>query len=223
MKRGIFLISIFIVNLLLASSAIGQMSGGAYDIIADDFSSNFFGRGEGGTYVLYTHVSDIDTSTTTAVSGLGQVNTVEGGIFYSDELTYDISRTHVSFGSLSVTEMKMQPVTTTVTTDSITGYTIAISEDHNLQTADGNNDVADVVDGSVSAGSEEYGLGTSGDNGLYPSADKAIVASSTDIISSLGRVTNDPEVIQFKAALDRIHSRQGSYSHTVTLTVTTNP
>lgn len=222
MKRGIFFISIFVVILLPFSSTKGQMSGATWDIISDDFSSNFFGRQEGSTFLLYTHVADIDTSTTTAVSGIGQRNTIEGGIFYSDELSYELSRTGIHFGDLSVTAVREEPVTTTITTDSITGYTLGISEDHQMQTADGNNDVADVVDGAVSVGSEEYGIRTSGPD-IFTSTDIPITASSTDILGSLGRVTKNDAVISFRAAIDRLHSRQGTYSHTVMLTLTVNP
>lgn len=222
MKRGIYIISIFVAILLPLQSTNGQMSGTPWDIISDDFSSNFFGRQEGSTFLLYTHIADIDTSTTTAVNGEGQRNTVEGGIFYSDELSYELSRTGIHFGDLSVTAVREEPVTTTVTTDSITGYTMSIHEDHQMQTADGNNDVADVSDGAVSAGSEEYGIRTSGPD-IITTTDIPITASSTDILGSLGRVTKNDAVIAFRAAIDRFHSRQGTYSHTVTLILTVNP
>lgn len=222
MKRGICIISIFVAILLPFSSTKGQMSGATWDIISDDFSSNFFGRQEGSTFLLYTHVADIDTSTTTAVSGIGQRNTIEGGIFYSDELSYEISRETVHFGDLSVNEVKVQNVTTTITTDSITGYTLSMHENHQMQTADGNHDVADVSDGEVSAGSEEYGIRTSGPD-IITSTDIPITASSTDIVGSLGRVTKNDAIISFRAAIDRIHARAGTYSHTATLTLTVNP
>lgn len=222
MKRGIFVISIFVAILLPFGFIKGQMSGTPWDIISDDFSSNFFGRQEGSTFLLYTHIADIDTSTTTAVNGEGQRQTIEGGIFYSDELSYELSQRSVSLGTLSPTEVKVGYVTTTVTTDSITGYTMGILEDGNLRTADGLHDVADVLDGSVTAGSEEYGIQTSGQDILVPS-DIAIIASSTDILGSLGRVTKSDAVINFRAAIDYVHSRAGNYRHTVTIRLTVNP
>ena len=198
------------------------MSGAQWDIVSDDFSSQFFGRQEGSTFLLYGNIPNIDSSTTTAVNGEGQRSTIEGSVFYSDELSYELSRTGIHFGDLSVTEVRQEFVTTTITTDSITGYTLAINEDHQMQTADGNNDVADVSDGAVSAGSEEYGVRTTGPD-IVTSTDVGITASSTDIAASLGRVTKNDAVIAFRAAIDRLHARAGTYAHTVFLTLTVNP
>ncbi len=191
------------------------MTGGDFEIYADSFSvitanevtSTSFGlSGSSGGLVM--------------ASSTGGTFELRGG-FEAEEigiLTASVSASSVTLQALATGAVSTSSLVLTVSTDSETGYTAAVSEDGNLRS--GSNDIDDVTDGTVTAGSEEYGIRTTGNDGLL--ASDAAISGSVSVAAASGSVTNSSTTIQFRASMSSGTS-SGSYSHSVVFTVTVNP
>jgi hypothetical protein len=190
------------------------MSGDNIEIYSDSFSFVPGGEESGGTITLTGTGGNIATSTSGGgVQVRSGVQAQEKGV-----LTFSLSTSALSIGTLSTTNVAVSYVTTTISTDSETGYSLSVSEDGNLRS--GANDIDDVGDGAVTAGSEEYGIETSGADGLL-STDTAI-NNSVLIASANGRITARETAVIFHTAISSA-TPDGTYSHTVTFTSTVNP
>lgn len=147
------------------------------------------------------------TSTNRGVQG-GFWQTVGAGAL---SLTVDTAA--VNLGNLSRDAVSSAAQVATVNSES-GGYSLTISEDGNLRS--GGNDIDDVSDGEVSIGSEEYGIRTSGAQGLFNATDSSITGGQTTIASSAGAISGSATTITYKASISA-GTADGSYSHTVTL------
>lgn len=136
-----------------------------------------------------------------------------------DILSATISNTTVSLGELSTNSVAQNSITITATSNSTTGYTIRMSENQNL--SDGSNDINDVTDGTVSAGSEEYGIRTAGTAGQFNNTDTAITSSLKTITNHGSAVTDQVTTVTFKASIAS-DTTAGSYNHTVTFATVSN-
>lgn len=214
MKRPLLLL-LFALMLIRPTALSATMTGGQYEIYADSWSYADSVSTDGNSYDVFDSGTDGFATSTT-----GGTYTVHGGFQAMTEglLTFTLSKTAVSLGTLSQAAVSSDSLTATVSTDNNRGYTLAASEDGNLRS--GSNDVNDVSDGSVSAGSEEYGISSSGSHALL-SSDTA-VSGSVLVASAAGSVKNSATTIVFRASAGP-NTIGGSYSHTVTFTVTVNP
>lgn len=134
-------------------------------------------------------------------------------------LSATLSANSVSLGTLSASAVSTASQTLTVTTNSPTGYTATIAEDGNLRS--GANDINDVSDGSVTAGSEEYGIRTSGAAGQMNNSDTAVTAVSQTAASTSTIAISEQTSVSYKAAVSA-STESGTYSHIVTFTTTVN-
>lgn len=134
-------------------------------------------------------------------------------------LSASLSASTIALGSLSTTAVASGSQILTVNTSSPTGYTATIQEDGNLRS--GANDINDVSDSSVTAGSEEYGIRTSGVAGQMNSVDTAITAVAQTIASTSTVAHNEATTITYKAAISAA-TEAGSYSQIITFTTTAN-
>lgn len=130
-----------------------------------------------------------------------------------------LSQSSISLGSLSAAAVASGSETITVSTNSPTGYASTIVEDGNLRS--GADDINDVGDGSVTAGSEEYGVITSGVAGQMNSADTAITGVAQNVAASSTPVLSEQTTLTYKAAISGA-TVSGYYSHQVTFTTTAN-
>lgn len=130
-----------------------------------------------------------------------------------------LSESSISLGNLSATAVASGSETITVSTNSPTGYAVTILEDGNLRS--GADDINDVADGSVTAGSEEYGLITSGVAGQMNSVDTAITGVAQNVAASSTPVLAEQTTLTYKAAVSSA-TVSGYYSHQVTFTTTVN-
>ncbi len=203
----------FAINAVWVGSTSTEMSGGTFAITDDIFVTVEDGKLTGGDYTLYDSSASYDTDTITAGNLF-----LDGGLFTHDELILSLSATSIDLGTLSADSVATAYVTSTITTDSITGYGLTVTEDGNLRS--GGNDIDDVGDGTVTAGSEEYGISTTGDDGQL-SSDTAIDGSVT-AASSSGRGSKREVVLSFKVGIDG-NTTPATYTHTITLSVTANP
>ena len=148
-----------------------------------------------------------------ATDYVGDFPTVDG----TNDFVYRMSPTAtINFGTLSTSSVATHTIGWMATADVTQGYATYLFSDGSLHS--GSNVIADVVDGTVSAGSNEYG-GRSSDSTLststFDTADTAISTEpaligsvSTNVFSSLGFVT-------LKIAVDGTQPT-GSYSQTLT-------
>lgn len=181
--------------------------------------------GVDGNVVITETVADGGFS----VSGMSGGNSSTGyklqGGFQAMErssLSMSLNSNTIALGALSLDSVSSGSVVLNVTTDSTTGYTTSVTEDGNLRKGAGgdNDDINDVSDGSVTAGSEEYGIATTGDGGLL--IPDTALNGEVAVAASNDEVTSQQTTIAFKAAIART-SRAGSYSHVVTFSSTANP
>ena len=90
----------------------------------------------------------------------------------------------------------------------------------------GGNDINLVSDGTVSSGSEEYGLGVTSSMVLiapFTSGDEPPPTTSTNFVTTSGSpVTNETVDFTYKASIDST-SRSGKYDQIITVTVLANP
>ncbi|MCX6733891.1 MAG: hypothetical protein NTX63_03690 [Candidatus Peregrinibacteria bacterium] len=120
----------------------------------------------------------------------------------------------MSFGTLSSSSVSAISHTITVSTSAAGGYVLYVSEDGNLR--NGANDINDVADGAVTAGSEEYGLNT-GYNDF--TSDSAIASSQKIARSHSSPVTSEVTTCTYKASISGA-TTGASYSHIVDYVVT---
>lgn len=205
--------------ILWTQSTLAAMTGGDFEISEDTFSMSDGSETSGGDYTL-------ESASGEAAAGLSETGDYQlyAGLMPSDTATtslsysLDANNISLSFGSSPLTTVASSSLLLTVSTGSTSGYSANVTENTNL--TDGTNDIDDVTDGEVTAGSEEYGISTTGTDGQL-SSDTAI--DGTVIIASASTSVSGRETrIYFEAAVSQ-SSLAGSYSHTVTFTVTANP
>jgi hypothetical protein len=217
MKR--LIITIILIFCLLPSTNFSRaaMSGGDYSIPVDAFTVFEGDESTGGDYSLDRTGGEFFAGNIT-----GGTYTLKAGFqaILSNSLDYQLSETSISldFGSSPQTTLASDSLVVGVTTDSLTGYTLSLAEDGNL--VSGVNDINDVSDGDVTIGSEEYGINTTGNDAMIVS-DTAISGSVT-IAKSTIPTEQSETTVNFEAAAS-VLSKAGTYTQTLTFTITTNP
>lgn len=215
MKMFIFFLAITFVIVTWVIPVRTAMTSTNFEIFADSVSVLDVGPVTTTNYTLYSTVGEVGVTTT-------QGSTVElRAGFQAMELGglgVLITPSSIDFGTLSTTAVSTSSVSVNVTTDSGTGYTVTATEDGNLRS--GSNTIDDVTDGSVTAGSEEYGIRTSGVSGQL--ANDTAIAGTVTVASTSTAVTADTTSVIFSAAASA-NTTAGTYSNQVTLTVTVNP
>lgn len=116
---------------------------------------------------------------------------------------------------LSVGAVSAASYTLTVSTNNRGGYFAALTEDGNLRV--GANDINDVADGEVTAGSEEYGVSVLGDDAAFVD-DEAIAGAFLEIASRDDWVSESVTAVTHRAAVS-VATNPGEYSHVVTYIV----
>jgi hypothetical protein len=133
--------------------------------------------------------------------------------FTTATISYSFSSNTVNLGNLNTLSVASQNHTVTVSTSAVSGYILYVTEDGNLR--QGAADINDVSDGTVTAGSEEYGLNTTYDDF---SSDAAITGSLKIARQTGTTVTNEVTTCTYKAAVSN-QTPTGSYSQVVTYVV----
>lgn len=129
------------------------------------------------------------------------------GYSYRDS---SLASNSISLGTLSASSITTVSHIVTVTTNSAGGYVLYVSEDGNLR--NGANDIDDVADGSVTAGSEEYGLNTG--YGDFAS-DAAITTSQKIARSKASAATSEVTTCTYKVSISGATAGGIQYSHSV--------
>lgn len=204
---------------LFPLSLSAAMNGGDFEIYADTFSVVQDQLATGGAFTLYSTGGDPFATSTS-----GGAFSLNGGFLAAERssVSLSIEPSSIALGQLSLAAVSSGSTVLHVTTEAPTGYTVTVSADGNLRKGNGgaNDDLDNVLDGAVTAGSEEYGIVTSGGGGRL-ATDTALVNTLT-IASDTVDVNDQQTTVTFKAAIGP-HSRAGNYSQVVTFTLTANP
>lgn len=215
--KKFFIIILLVLSgtVFYVSSAYSDLSGGNYEIYSDSFSVISTQQSKNGSFTLYETAGEYFSTTTSNgdYELRGGFQAQEKGI-----LSVDLSSSSIDLGTLSTSTVSTSSVDISVSTDSETGYSVSLSEDGDF--SNGSDIISDVSDGVVTAGSEEYGISTTGNDALI-SSDTA-VSGTVNIASFSGTVTNRTTQVIFKAAISN-NTASGTYSHNVTFDTTVNP
>ncbi len=132
-------------------------------------------------------------------------------------ISFTLSGTTISFGTLTTGAVASGSITTNVKTNAVTGYTTTIVADGGFKNP--SNDVIDAVsDGTVTAGSEEYGMRTTGADGQFNSTDTGIT-TTPQIYATNSSPTDTTTTLTFKAAVSST-TPSGNYAQIVSLVAT---
>lgn len=196
------------VILALPKPVISAMSSTNYFIYADTVETGG-GLSTGGIYSLEqtTGESPAGFSTSSAYE-------IRAGYQYMERgyLSLIISSNSLNLGTLSDSTVNSAGTTLTVGTDSATGYSLSIS-------GVAGSAIAAVSDGTVSAGSEEYGFSASGPDSQV-TGDVA-VAASTLVAATSTPISSSATLMTFKASMSA-STVSGGYSQNVTMTASAN-
>jgi len=216
MKKIISIITFFAL-FAWTTPISAAMSGGNFSIPVDSFSVTEDNSITGGDYSLdltagESYSGDISETSFTAKGGFQAM--VQSSLDYS----LNKSAISLSFGSSPLSVVASDSLITTVTTDSLTGYSLLINASGNL--ASGSNDINNVSDGDVTAGSEEYGIRTTGTDGLL--ATDTAISGSVSVASANIPVSSSATTITFRAGASTA-TKAGTYTQALTFTITANP
>ena len=240
LKRPLILWMIFSMILLTSHAETAraqEASSTSYRI-----TSGVVGCG-GGTststsYILYDTLCDVGGPGPSSNSPFATSATyVLGSGFQAMQeqphISLTLSTNTLNFGTLSTASVSTATATTTVTTNAPNGYVSSIIASAAFrQTSNTSNKIANVSDGSVTAGSAEYGLTTSGTNGQYNATDTCVPYSGADsdspicttvaktFSSKTSWVSADATVITFKAAISTTTAAGSDYTQTITIITT---
>jgi len=135
----------------------------------------------------------------------------------SDTLSVSFSKTSISLGTLSRTSVASDSQIITVSTNSTHGYTTTIQADGGLRAG---SNVIQAASGSITAGTEGYGVKTTGTNGQLSSI-TALAISTQTLARATAPVSGNAITITYEATISGA-TPPGDYSQTITFTTTAN-
>lgn len=203
-----FLILFFLI--FFAPVPVFAMSSTNYSILADTFDNGGFGSST--NYYTFGTIGEWEGGTTTSTNYgiLGGYS----GIWADSAISLTLGSSSVSLGTLVSSAVSSVSNIATVTTDYAGGYSLYLYESAGL--ASGSDVINDVTDGSVTAGSEEYGIRTSGTSGSYNSTDTSIISTWKSVATNAGAASSEQTTITFKASVGS-DTPSGTYSHSVSV------
>ena len=207
------------------SSAASGLSGSVITVAdASSFSENdlvFLVEDSGSTGIGATGKVSATTATTVTVDSLitiGGTPSIDG----TDDTLYLLSGSTAALGTLATGTVTAAAVGWEVSIEGDNGYVVSVIEDGNMRS--GANDINDVSDGTVTAGSEEYGArssDTSLANSTFDTADAAITTSFQEVATESSAVFESVNALLLKAAIGG-GTVDGSYSHTISFIASGN-
>ncbi len=200
------------------SQALAQvMSSANYKIFVDSIN----GGGSLGTSASYQLTDTIgEVGVTEDVSSTNyKIKAGFEAIGPDQILSVTLSTNAIALGVLSTSNVVSADEILTITTNG-NGYTTTVAADGNLRASDG-SDINNVSDGTVTAGSEEFGIRTSGTGGQYNSADTSITTTAKTIAQRTTPISANIITVTFKASVDT-NSTFNNYSNIVTFSTTGN-
>lgn len=149
------------------------------------------------------------------LNGTGNVNcgNNDNWNFFTPAISFSLSSNSLNLGTLSTLIVSTQALTASVSTNAPSGYVLYISEDGNLR--QGSYDIDDVIDGTVNAGFEEYGMST----GAGDFVNDAAITGSLKIANQNASPATEDTTCIYKASIST-STVSGFYSHINTYIVT---
>lgn len=187
--------------------AVGQM----VVIIQDQGVSQVAGVGE------IASILGNDVTLDGIETGAGAL-TIDG----TDDYLYRMSGSSVDFGTMTDSDLGQSIVSWEVTADVDNGFTVYAIDDGNMR--DGANDVDDVADGTVTAGSEEYGARASDTtlaSSTFDTQDTGFTTDYQEVNTESSLAHESRDFLTLKAAVSA-GTATGSYSHTLSLIAAAN-
>lgn len=210
MRKLNFLLIFFLVGTLaFPVRCFGLMSSTNYTIFADSVDSGG-GLSTGATYSLQDTLGESPIASST--SGSAKPYTILAGYQYMDSyyLSLSLSTSTIDLGTLDVATVASSSLVATVTTDIADGYVLSLNNP-----GFGRVLLTGVVDGSVTAGQEEFGIAVRGVDALFAD-DRAELG--LNLASSSTAVTASETQVIFKAAINSA-TVAGDQSRSMTLDV----
>jgi len=188
-------------------------------------------------YAVNDHIAVVENLGQAQMVAVGQITSIASPIITVDkwsgdndsmsaspaggnDYVYKLDTNNIALGALTPTSVSTGVAITEITTNASSGYTVYVREDHNLRLGQGPNDVNDVTGGTVDAGSEEYGIETTGDN-AQGSGDWAITTNTQQVADSSSDGSEERVAIIYKATAGA-QTVAGEYSHTTSYTCIAN-
>lgn len=210
MYKIILTLSLVFLGVGVPVVAFGSMSSATYSIYADVIGANGAVNSTGTTHSLNDTPGEAVLGTVTSGS-----YEVRGGFQSAEKdesLSFSVSNSSLDLGTLSQTQVSSAATTLSVTCNAFTGYSVSISGTSGI--------MPDVVrDGSVTAGSEEYGVAASGTDSAV-TGDVSVVSGRV-LASAATAVVGSEIALTFKASINAA-SVAGTYSQAVILTASAN-
>jgi hypothetical protein len=165
-------------------------------------------------------ITDISGAVMTVDDWDGSPASISGSPAGADDYVYRLGGTTAALGTVNVSTGSTSLTGTRVTSDSANGYTVYVSDDGNLRT--GAADIDDVLDGTVTAGEEEYGWRVFGTSATSTGSDLAFLTSTIAIQATSSVALTEQRVgLVYKASVSST-TEGGSFSHVVYYTLTAN-
>lgn len=205
----IFIILLLVLVFGRPLLAEADMSSTNYHIYADTLGVNGGNFSSSTSYNLQDSLGESPAGfvSSTSYDLRGGYQAMEPG-----DLSISLNKSAVSLGELTTGQVNSDTVAVTITSAASTGYSLAVG-------AVSGSMPANVTDGVVTAGSEEYGFSASGNNAVAIT-DTAPVVNAI-IASANSAVSNDVTTIIFKASRAS-GSAANTYSQSITLVVSAN-
>ncbi len=187
--------------------------------------------------VVDDYISVVEDYGTDNVVAIGQITVVGTGEVTVDEwkhagtmpvpdasgdYVYELNGASIGFGNLDATTVDLAVIGWEVTVDNSNGYVVQVVEDGNLR--DGAASFSDVSDGTVTAGSEEYGARSSDTtltDSSFDTEDSAITTSFQDVDTESTFAFESRDFLALKIAAATT-STAGSYGHTISVIASGN-
>ena len=192
------------------SDTSGFSEGDFVAIVQDEGASQIAGIGK----VISKTASDLTLDQITTDGGLS----IDG----SNDYVYALDNLSTNLGTLNDSTVTTSLIGFNVSADVDNGYSVQIMEDGDLR--DGANNIDDVADGTVSAGSEEYGASASDAslaNATFDTQDSAITQNFQEIATETDNSFESRHFATLKAAIDS-STPDGNYGQTLTVIVSGN-
>lgn len=196
---------------------------------------------DGTVYAIQSMAVNTNNSDDSAIDyGLALISNDNSSTSYKTDitatvplfLTMAVDTNTINFGTLSVSSVKELDQTYTFNSNYTAGIQVQIAADDDLNNAGDTQNINNVSDGTVTAGSEEYGISVDNLSGMsadspYDSGDDLVPnpgttpASPDDIVNSTGTMSSATFDINYKAAISGT-TPADTYTQEVTITIATN-
>ncbi len=196
---------------------VGSASGfSAGDLIAVVENEGF------GQLVAVGIISSIAGTTITVDQFEGDGGSMSASPSGGDDFVYLLDVNSFNFGTVSASTEHTAVVGTSVLTNVSTGYSVYVQANQELQNASAQV-MAEVTDGTVSTGSEEYGAEVTGATAFGAGTDLGVTTTQRVIQTSASAsgTTSDKVAMIFKLAITG-STNAGDYTQTVYYTLTAN-